>query len=213
MLFETTSCRRSRRNLLLSERDADGAHSNCRRWRLHWARINTGGHWRWSSCHGGRSFLFWSRSFQGLTGNETLRILRGDVRDFAPSDFEGVDAVFDLAALANDPSGDLDPSLTTAVNYQGRLHVATCAKAAGVGRYILSSSCSVYGHGETTAEESSTAPLSTYAKSSLHAEQETSKRFSSNFCWSAIRNACQDVGRLIPNDYRGGPTPRSSTPQ
>ena len=136
-------------------------------------------------------FYFGQESLQDLAGNEALRILRNDIRDLAPGDFEGIDAVFDLAALSNDPSSDLDPLLTKAVNYQGRLHVATCAKAAGVGRYILSSSCSVYGRGETTAltEELSPAPISTYAKSSLHAEQETSKLSSSNFCWSTIRNA------------------------
>ena len=53
------------------------------------------------------------------------------------------------------------PTLTEAVNHLGRFHVATCAKAAGVGRYVLSSSCSVYGHGKSAAldEESPAVPL------------------------------------------------------
>ena len=67
-----------------------------------------------------------------MTGNETLRILRGDIRDLAPSDFEGVDAVFDLAALANDD--DLDPSADHSRHLKTTSDVATCAKAAGVGR-------------------------------------------------------------------------------
>jgi nucleoside-diphosphate-sugar epimerase len=135
-------------------------------------------------------FFFGQEVLQDLAG-EKLRVLRKDIRDLGPSDFEGVDAVFDLAAFSNDPSSDLDSKLTEAVNYQGRLHVATCAKAAGVGRYILSSSCSVYGHGEAAGltEQSATKPLTTYAKSSLRAEQDTSKLASPHFCWTAIRNA------------------------
>jgi nucleoside-diphosphate-sugar epimerase len=136
-------------------------------------------------------FFFGQEALRDVAGNERFYILRNDIRDLTPRDFEGVDAVFDLAALSNDPSSDLDPSLTEAVNFKGRLHVATCAKEAGVGRYILSSSCSVYGHGETSAltEESPTAPLTTYAKSSLRAEEETAKLASADFCWSTIRNA------------------------
>jgi nucleoside-diphosphate-sugar epimerase len=136
-------------------------------------------------------FFFGQEALQDVAGNEKLRVLRKDIRDLVRSDFEGVDAVFDLAAFSNDPSSDLDPALTEAVNHQGRVHVATCANAAGVGRYILSSSCAVYGHGEAAAltEVSPTTPLSTYAKSSLRAEQGTRKLASPHFCWSAIRNA------------------------
>jgi len=136
-------------------------------------------------------FFFGQETLQDVVGKEKLRVWRKDIRDLAPSDFEGVDAVFDLAAFSNDPSSDLDPALTEAVNYKGRVHVATCAKAAGVKRYILSSSCSVYGHGEAVGltEESLTKPLTTYAQSNLRAEQDTSKLASNHFCWSAIRNA------------------------
>jgi nucleoside-diphosphate-sugar epimerase len=136
-------------------------------------------------------FFFGQETLQDIAENNKLRIWRNDIRDLAPSDFEGLDAAFDLAALSNDPSSDLDPSLTEAVNYRGRVHVATCAKAAGVGRYVFSSSCSVYGHGEKTAltEECPPRPLTTYAKSNQRAEQETRNLASPNFCWSAIRNA------------------------
>jgi nucleoside-diphosphate-sugar epimerase len=93
---------------------------------LHWVRLTQAAIGAGHRVTAADRFYFGQESLQGLTGNETLRILRSDIRDLAPSDFEGVDAVFDLAALSNDPSSDLDPSLTTAVNYQGRLHVATC---------------------------------------------------------------------------------------
>jgi len=136
-------------------------------------------------------FFFGESALRNLSASERLRILRNDIRDLAPADFEGVDAVFDLAALSNDPSGDLDPTLTEAVNHKGRVHVATCAKEAGVKRYILSSSCSVYGYGDIAelTEEMSAKPLTTYAKSNLLAEQDTGSLASANFCWSAIRNA------------------------
>jgi nucleoside-diphosphate-sugar epimerase len=121
----------------------------------------------------------------------SLRIIRNDIRDLGPGDFSGVDAVFDLAALSNDPSGDLDPALTESVNLKGRAHVAACAKQAGVRRYVLSSSCSVYGHGEQHAlsEESTPKPLTVYAKTNYLAEQETRKLASADFCWIALRNA------------------------
>ena len=149
-------------------------------------------------------FFFGESALRNLSASERLRILRNDIRDLAPADFEGVDAVFDLAALSNDPSGDLDPALTEAVNHKGRVHVATCAKKAGVKRYILSSSCSVYGYGDIAelTEEMSAKPLTTYAKSNLLAEQDTGSLASANFCWSAIRNAtcwrmrASDCGKL-----------------
>ena len=98
-----------------------------------------------------------------------------DIRDLRPPDFEGVDAVRDLAALSNDPSADIDPALTEAINFSGRLHVATCAKEAGVRRYVLSSSCSIYGVGndDTLDENAPPRPLTAYAKASYKAEQST----------------------------------------
>ena len=114
-----------------------------------------------------------------------------DIRDLRPQDFEGIDVICDLAALSNDPSADIDPQLTEAINFAGRLHVATCAREAGVERYILSSSCSVYGVGEGDAadENSPARPLTAYAKASLKAEQYTRELMSDRFTWSAIRNA------------------------
>ncbi|MFA4994591.1 MAG: SDR family oxidoreductase [Bdellovibrionales bacterium] len=136
-------------------------------------------------------FFFGDSVFEHLPNKENLNLIRLDIRDLKPKMLEGVDAVCDLAALSNDPSGDLDPSLTEAINYAGRVHVAKCAKEAGVKRYILSSSCSVYGTGGSQAleETSPTAPISVYAKASLRAEQETAKLGDSHFSWTALRNA------------------------
>src|SRR4051794_22317833 len=95
-------------------------------------------------------FFFGMDRLADLAVKPKLTLLRKDVRDVEAADFEGVDAVCDLAALSNDPSGDLDPETTIAVNHKGRERVANKARDAGVKRYVLASSCSVYGHGATT---------------------------------------------------------------
>ena len=85
----------------------------------------------------------------------------------------------------------MDPQLTYAINRDGRIHVATTAKSAGVEKYIISSSCSVYGRGEEShlSEKSKTNPISVYAKSTLEAEQESLSLADNNFSVTALRNA------------------------
>lgn len=105
---------------------------------------------------------------------DKLRLLRGDVRRADPSWFRGIDAVVDLAGISNDPSCELDPSITRAVNYGGAVSVMRHAREAGVARYVLASSCSVYGRGEGLGltESSNLNPVSLYAKCKADAEQE-----------------------------------------
>src|SRR6188508_966265 len=69
----------------------------------------------------------------------------GDIRDQRPEDLEGFDAVVHLAAISNDPVGHLNPEATYSVNAHGAAHMAEVAKAAGVRRFLFSSSCSLYG--------------------------------------------------------------------
>ncbi len=71
--------------------------------------------------------------------------LRKDVRDATAGDLEGFDAVIHLAALSNDPLGDLDPEITYDINHRASVRLATLAKRAGVGRFLFASSCSNYG--------------------------------------------------------------------
>ena len=71
--------------------------------------------------------------------------LRGDIRDVQASDLAGFDAVIHLAALSNDPLGNLNPDLTFDINHRGTMHLAEQAKRAGVRRFLFSSSCSNYG--------------------------------------------------------------------
>src|SRR5262245_9251790 len=70
---------------------------------------------------------------------------RRDLRDLRPADLEGFDAVVHLAALSNDPLGDLDPRLTHEINHQASVRLARLAKDAGVRRFLFASSCSMYG--------------------------------------------------------------------
>src|SRR6185503_231070 len=71
--------------------------------------------------------------------------LKLDVRDVAVDQLAGFDAIAHLAALSNDPLGDLDPRLTDAINGAGSVRLAELAKAAGIARFVFFSSCSNYG--------------------------------------------------------------------
>jgi nucleoside-diphosphate-sugar epimerase len=136
-------------------------------------------------------FFFGQETLSQVSENPMLSIVKKDIRDIDPSDLDGVYAVCDLAALSNDPSGDLDPELTIGINHAGRVRVGRAAKRAGVARYVLSSSCSIYGHGRDVAmhEDAPKAPLTAYARANLAAEQETLPLSDRNFCATAVRNA------------------------
>ncbi|MEM0937210.1 MAG: NAD-dependent epimerase/dehydratase [Pseudomonadota bacterium] len=123
--------------------------------------------------------------------DDDLHLVKKDIRDAQESDFEGVDIVLDLAALSNDPSGDLEPELTWAINSSGRRHFAAKAKAAGVARYVMSSTCSIYGAAEQGLcdEESAANPLSIYAKSNFECEEAVRDMNSGGFVTCALRNA------------------------
>ncbi|HVW25547.1 MAG TPA: NAD-dependent epimerase/dehydratase family protein [Polyangiaceae bacterium] len=118
-------------------------------------------------------FFFGEEALSDFRKRAGLRLLKKDVRDVVDDDLDGVDAICDLAALSNDPSGDLDPELTRAVNLRARANLAATASRSGVRRYILSSSCSVYGHAgrEEVSEATSPAPLSVYAECNARAEE------------------------------------------
>jgi len=102
-----------------------------------------------------------------------IRLIKDDIRWFEPEILKGVDAVFDLASISNDPSGELEPQKTFEINYMGRVRVAKLSKKHGVTKYVLASTCSVYGFQERIlSEESYLNPLTTYAKANMLAENE-----------------------------------------
>jgi nucleoside-diphosphate-sugar epimerase len=103
---------------------------------------------------------------------ERLRVVRGDVRSFDRSLLAGVDAVVDLSGISNDPSCEIEPELTRSVNVDGAKRLASAALEQGVRRYVFSSSCSVYGHGEGLGltETSARHPVSLYARAKADVE-------------------------------------------
>jgi nucleoside-diphosphate-sugar epimerase len=136
-------------------------------------------------------FFFGEEPLEEFKNNKLVTVLKKDIRDLDEVDLKDYDAVCDLACLSNDPAGEIDPKLTFHINRDGRIHVARVAKKAGIQKYILSSSCSVYGQGEEAqlSENSATNPISVYAKSTLEAEQENLSLNDNNFSVTALRNA------------------------
>jgi len=136
-------------------------------------------------------FFFGRESLAGAGSPERLVLRQKDIRDVDIGDLAGIDAVCDLAALSNDPSGAIDPALTRAINHEGRRRLSAAAKRAGVRRYVLSSSCSVYGAGNAPEldETAPVAPLTAYAESTLRAETDALALAADGFCPVALRNA------------------------
>jgi nucleoside-diphosphate-sugar epimerase len=114
-----------------------------------------------------------------------------DVRDVEPGDLEGADAVVHLAALSNDPLGALSPELTHEINCEATLRVARAAREAGVGRFLFSSSCSMYGAaaGGAVTEAAPLQPLTAYAESKVRAEEGLRELAADGFSPILMRNA------------------------
>lgn len=136
-------------------------------------------------------FFFGKETLKDVASNPDLELIRNDIRWFDPKILKDVDVVADLAALSNDPSGELDPAKTFDINYLGRVRVAKLSKEYGVKKYILASSCSVYGFREDMIldENSPTNPLTTYAKSNLMAEKDVLILSDSTFSVTVLRQA------------------------
>jgi nucleoside-diphosphate-sugar epimerase len=134
--------------------------------------------------------FFFGDVLADLRSDSKLTVVKDDIRTCAPSIFKNVDVVIHLAALSNDPSADLNPSLTESINYEGTMHVAKIAKEQGVNRFIFSSSCSVYGASPNLlTEESPLAPVSAYARSKIMAEEQLLNLSSPEFVVTSLRNA------------------------
>ena len=135
--------------------------------------------------------LFFGReSLDQVALNPSFELIKDDVRWFDPSILTGIDVVIDLAALSNDPSGELDPAKTLDINYLGRVRVAKLSKEYRVKQYILASSCSVYGFQEGTLDENSPVnPLTTYAKANIMAEKDILPLSDSEFTVTVLRLA------------------------
>jgi nucleoside-diphosphate-sugar epimerase len=119
-------------------------------------------------------YIFGKNKLGDLTNNPNVEIVTQDIRYLDPQLLKRVSGVIDLAGLSNDLSAEIDPELTRQINFEGGVALARAAKAAGVRRYVYSSSASVYGHGLKTnlVESDECRPQTLYARSKLHVEQQ-----------------------------------------
>jgi nucleoside-diphosphate-sugar epimerase len=133
--------------------------------------------------------------FEGCVfGERIARVdqeLRVDIRDALPEHFAGIDAVIHLAGISNDPIGDLNPDATYEINHRASTRLAELAKAAGVGRFLFSSSCSTYGaHGDDFLDESAEfLPVTPYAESKVNVEADLHHLADESFTPVYLRNA------------------------
>jgi nucleoside-diphosphate-sugar epimerase len=132
--------------------------------------------------------------FDGCAWEKTVpadRELRKDVRDITLQDVSGHDCVMHLAAISNDPMGEVDAAATYAINRDASIRIAQLAKKAGVPRYLFAASCSVYGAGEKLDLDESDAlnPLTAYAKSKIETEKAVSGLADRDFTPAFLRNA------------------------
>jgi nucleoside-diphosphate-sugar epimerase len=133
-------------------------------------------------------FFFGKQFLSNNNFSKNLELIQDDIRWFDPLILDDVDIVLDLAALSNDPVGDLEPEKTFEINHKGRTRVAKLSKDHGVKQYVLASSASIYGQQTTTANENSTVhPLTSYSKANHKAEMDNLPLNDDSFTVTALR--------------------------
>lgn len=134
-----------------------------------------------------RGFLDYSDLTDDYDG---VKIIREDIRTCDTDLLKGFEAVIDLAALSNDPSGNLNRMATWDINYIGRVRIARLTKKMGTNRYLVASSCSVYGFQDNMCSESTKVnPLTTYAEANVAVEKDNLALNDRGFKSTALRFA------------------------
>jgi nucleoside-diphosphate-sugar epimerase len=125
-----------------------------------------------------------------VPGIRRYPLLKKDIRDVEPEDLNGFEAVIHLAALSNDPLGELNPDLTDAINHKASVRLAGMARRVGVTRFLFSSSCSIYGAGQTERLDESAKfnPLTAYARSKVATEMDLRGLATDRFSPVFLRN-------------------------
>jgi len=122
----------------------------------------------------------------------SIPTIHKDIRDVTGADLAGCDAIVHLAALSNDPLGELAPAWAEEINHRASVHLARLARSAGVLRFLFASSCSMYGAGggdTPLTEESPLQPISAYAVSKVEAERDIAEMADDRFSPVFLRNA------------------------
>lgn len=123
--------------------------------------------------------------------HKNFELMKGDIRTIKKNVFEDMEAVINLAGISNDPASELNPKVTEEVNYRAAVRSAKLARSAGVKRFLLSSTCSVYGTSPALQlrEDSPKNPVSLYAKTKLLAENDIANLKTDKFCVTFLRKA------------------------
>ena len=121
----------------------------------------------------------------------SVPVIRKDVRQVELDDLRGFDAIAHLAGISNDPLGNLEPQTTYSINHEASVRLARLAKAAGVKRFVFSSSCSNYGAaGDSFLDENATFnPVTPYAESKVWTERDVAPLADETFSPTFLRSA------------------------
>ena len=138
----------------------------------------------------GLDTAYYGEECRFCSDSESISTLRKDIRDVSAADIRGFDFLIHLAALSNDPLGNLKEDWTYEINHLASVRLAGFAKAAGIRRFLLSSSCSMHGASDAAkVDESSTVhPITPYGESKIRAEREISALADDGFSPIFLRN-------------------------